>query len=111
MSKDERESQLNDLKKLGYSKSDEEDIADLVSTAVDQQNGNPACFMVRTSKPEDYADVSLQNSNCRKNQNCHSGPLFRLLSIQFHKRGSITQECERALKAKGEAVQFKNCLH
>lgn len=92
----------------GDSKYESEDWADLVSSMVDDKTNNFACLFARKMKNEDYATLSLRNSD---SSDPHSSDLFRLLHLNFLKNGKIPTQCEHALSARGEKANFKNCLN
>ena len=86
---------------------DEEDWADLISSAVGEKDQNFSCLLTRQQWPIGYEVMSLKNPD---ESDVHSSWFFRLLHIQFLKKGGIPAVCRQALAAQGQKASFKNCL-
>lgn len=91
----------------GDTQYESEDWADLISGLVDDKASNIACLFAQKLQNEDYKELSLRNANSSAP---HSSDLFRLLHLNFLKTGKNPTQCERALSARGEKANFKNCL-
>lgn len=82
----------------------EEDWADSIE-AVSGSDYNTWCFFVQNDAEGNYLN---ENLDPRRNDT-HSSSIFRLLNIEYQKRGTLPVECNLShLREKG--IEFKRCL-
>jgi hypothetical protein len=107
LNKDEVAEQIRLLLGGSISRFEIEDFADLMSSLGDHKQNNFACVFAQKTKFEDYKKLSLRREG---KVVPHSSDLFRLLHLNFIKKGEVPTTCTQALSAQGESIQFTNCL-